>query len=184
MSTITSIDPTNRIWQVVDLLPTEQTAEILAVDWLNMPWRRGHMQEHWHRRWINEQHPTIQKLNLYVHNQIPSINQALGTNYTRCNGAWWLDDPGFIVSIHTDGEMLNSLQMAWIAPSDDYGTRFYFDKAGHHLMYQALGRTNTGYIMLNHQDENGAQPLHWHGMLTPVPSGTFRLSSYYQFLTD
>lgn len=184
MINITSVEPTSRIWQIVDLFSADQVAEILAVDWLNMPCRRGIAQEHWPRRWINEQHPTIQKLNQYVHDLIPKINQAVGTTYTRCNGYWWIDEPGFTVDIHTDGEMLNSLQMTWIAPSDDFGTRFYFDKAGRQLMYQALGRINTGYMMLNHPNSDGSQPLHWHGMLNPVPENSYRLSSYYQFLTD
>lgn len=184
MIKITSVEPTHRIWQIEDLLPAAQVAQILALDWINISWHRGLNQEHWPRRWLDQQDPVIRSLNQAVHNLIPEINQVIGTNYARCNSYWWVDEPGFTVSIHTDGEMQNSLQMAWIAPSDDYGTRFYHDRAGNQLMYQSLGRTNTGYIMLNHPNEDGSQPLHWHGMLNPVPDNTYRVSSYYQFLTD
>lgn len=184
MSTITPVEPTHRLWQVTDFLPPTQAADVLATDWLNMPWRRGYMQEHWHRRAIDIDHPIIQRLNSYVHDQIPRLNQQFGTNYVRGLGLWWLDEPGFTVDIHTDGHLNNSLQLSWIAPDDSYGTRFYSDKAGKQLIYQALGRANTGYIMLNHLNEDGSQPLHWHGMPKPVPENTFRLCNYWQFEED
>lgn len=180
MAQFTTIVP-GRIWQVNDLLPTEQADEILAVDWSTLPWVKGDKQENWLRRQIPWNDPTARRLSRYITEQLPAINQATGNTFKQASGIFWVDQPGFTVDMHTDGHLLNSLQMYWIAPGPEYGTGFYHYKNKESLLYQFESRANTGYIMLNHLNDDGSQPLQWHGMFNPVPANTIRVSSYWQF---
>ena len=181
MTTIQAVEPTGRLWQVRDLLPATELADILAVDWLNVGWQSSPGQEGWRRRLLSYDDPAVVKVNQYIHNTLPAINQAMGTNYSDFGGHFWLDEPGFKVDLHTDGELPNAMQMYWVMPSEDYGTGFYHYKSTQSLQYQFASLPNTGYILLNHHNPDGSQPLLWHAMLNPVPPGTYRLSSYWYF---
>lgn len=176
---ITTIDP-GRLYQVTDLLPDAQVNDILNLDWLSLPWARGSMQESWARRQLAWDHPDIQRVSKYISDKLPEINQQLGTKFVNSFGSWWLDEPGFTCAMHTDGHLPNSMQIYWIVPGSEYGTCFYeHDKKT--IRHHFTSLLNTGYIMLNHLNEDGSQPLQWHAMYQPVPPGTFRLSSYWQF---
>ena len=57
------------------------------------------------------------------------------------------------------------------------------DLAGKHVLEPSAGagnivEANAGYIMINKPDDQGYRKLLWHAMLTPVPTDTFRLTSY------
>ena len=181
MTKFTAIDPDRRVWAVEDLLEPEQVQDLLSLDWLNLPWVRGGGQETWVRRSIDWQDPDVQRVSRYITDRLPVINQGLGTEFTACGGQFWLDEPGFTVAMHTDGELRNTMQIYWVNASDDYGTGFYYHKNRSHLMHQFASKTNTGYIMLNNVNADGSQPLLWHGMFNPVPAGHYRLSSYWYF---
>jgi hypothetical protein len=183
MSQFTSVDAAQHIWQVIDLLPAAAVADIMSLDWLSMPWTRGYLQESWPRRQIQLDPETTQRFEQYFLEQLPVINQALSINCQHFDLKWWLDEPGFLVHNHTDGELPASLQVNWIGGDPDWGTAFYKDKARQNLLWQTSGQTNTGYIMLNHKNPDGSQPELWHAMLNPVPPGQFRLSSYSVFHT-
>jgi hypothetical protein len=86
---------------------------------------------------------------------------------------FWLDEPGFICGLHTDGTMPGSMQIVW----QGTGTTFYWYKDPDSVRYQMPATANTGYIML-HANNRTYQKLLWHGMLTPVPKDTFRVTSY------
>lgn len=180
MAQFTTIVP-GRIWQVTNLLPSEQVKEILATDWPSLEWVKGQKQEHWIRRQVAWNDPTAQQLGSYITKQLPAINQGIGTEFKTAAGFFWIDEPGFTVPMHTDGHLANSLQMYWIAPDETYGTGFYNYKNPDSLLYQFLSRPNTGYLMLNHPNTDGSQLLQWHGMFQPVPTGHIRVSSYWQF---
>lgn len=180
MTRFTCIVP-NRLWQVNNLLAAEQVDDILTTDWMSLNWSTAENQEKWLRRQIQWNDPTAQRISCYINNQLDTINQAIGTNFTQAAGQFWVDQPGFTVSMHTDGHLANSLQMYWIAPGPEYGTGFYRYKNKESLLYQFESVCNTGYIMLNHLNEDGSQPLQWHGMFNPVPEGHIRVSSYWQF---
>jgi len=181
MAKFTQVDDRGRIFLIEDLLPPEQCAELLETDWQNLPWHPGLKQESWPRRWINGDDPTSQKLAQYINNQLPTINSALGTDFQRCGGQFWIDQPGFTVRLHTDGHLPNSMQIYWIMPGPEYGTGFYRYKSIDSLFYQFQSLPNSGYIMLNHADPDGSQPLQWHAMVNPVPEGFIRVSGYWQF---
>jgi hypothetical protein len=181
MTTITAvIDTDQRIWQVSNLLSPEQASAIINLDWTNL--RNKHEQLHFkQRREIVWDEPAIQAACTAISDQLPAINRALGTEFTQASGAFWIDYPGFSCPMHTDGHLAASMQLYWLAPDHSYGTGFYRYKTPESLVYQFASCPNSGYIMLNHANPNGSQPLLWHAMLNTVPPGTIRVSSYWQF---
>jgi hypothetical protein len=182
MSKFTQVDDRGRLWQIDDLLPKEQADEITSTDWSTATTVLSSGQESWSRRQINGDNPLIQQYVRYINNCLPEINSALGTEFkSMAAGYFWIDLPGFTVGLHTDGHVPNSMQLYWTVPSDAYGTGFYHYKQPDSLLYQFLSRPNSGYIMLNHPDEDGSQPLIWHAMFNPVPEGSIRVSSYWRF---
>ena len=178
---ITKLDNEGRLYSVTNLLPDDQVRDILSLDWLNLPWARGSMQESWARRQIAWDHPDIGRVSKHINDMLPEINAQLKTNFTRAEGIWWVDEPGFTCGMHTDGQLPNSMQIYWIVPGPEYGTCFYEYNNWNSVKHHFISETNNGYIMLNHLNEDGSQPLQWHAMTRPVPEGTFRLSSYWYF---
>jgi hypothetical protein len=170
----------SRLWEVVGLIDPEQLLDIQSLPWTEFAWQSQDMQEAWQRRRICD-NPDVGRVNNYIQQRLPEINQAMGTDFKSCSGHWWLDTAGFTCSIHTDGHLPNSMQLYWLAPDEHCGTVFYYYKNQSQLRHRFTGQPNTGYIMLNHLDEGQSQPLQWHGMLHPVPPGKIRLSSYFYF---
>lgn len=176
---ITCID--DRLWHVQDFVTGAELDDIIQQPWLELKWIKQENQIDWPRRRILPDNPNIARVTDYIRKRLPEINQALQTNFSSCDGHWWVDMPGFTCSMHTDGHLPNSMQLFWVAPDETFGTGFYYYKNTRSLRYQFLSRPNSGYIMLNHSDEDGSQPLQWHGMFNPVPSNKYRLSSYFYF---
>ena len=75
------------------------------------------------------------------------------------------------------------MQIFWVAPGKQYATQFYKSKNANDPITQLEFVPNTGYLMLNMLNEDGSQPLNWHGMLNKVPADTFRVTSYTTFGT-
>ena len=183
MAEFACVDDRSRLWSVSNLLSSSECADIMNVDWLTMPWERAPQQAHWLRRTIAWAHPEVQRLSAMINNRLPEINCALGTNFSQAFDNFWLDEPGFSVPMHTDGHLPAVMQLYWHQPGLDYGTGFYRYRTRSSLIHQFASEPNTGYIMLNHLDLDGSQPLQWHAMFNPVPPGTYRLSSYWHFET-
>ena len=170
-----------RLWQVDNLLTAEQTDHILAVDWMNLPWITSPQQRAWSRREIAWDSAAIQLPKAWHDQQVATINRAVGTSFVRASGHFWVDLPGFACAMHTDGHLSNALQMYWIMPDHTYGTGFYHYKQPDSLLHQFDSQPNTGYLMLNHPNPDGSQPLQWHGMFRTVPEGYIRVTSYWHF---
>ena len=181
MATIIPVDEGARLWQVKDLLPADELADIMATVWSSLACSPSGGQETWARRQVTWDDATAQRFGQYINAQLPEINRALGTEFRQCGGHFWIDQPGFTVPLHTDGHVPNAMQIYWIVPGPEWGTGFYRYKRTDSLLYQYQSRPNTGYIMLNHLNDNGSQPLLWHAMLNPVPEGTIRVTSYWRF---
>ena len=181
MSQYRPVDDSNRLWQVCDLLPAEQAEEIQATDWSSLHTHLSLRQESWTRRQVALDDPVSQRYNAYINSQLPQVNQALGTNFERSSGHFWIDPPGFTVGLHTDGHRPNAMQLYWTVPGPEWGTGFYRHKRQDSLLYQFRSQPNSGYIMLNHLAADGSQPLLWHGMFCPVPEGHIRVTSYWSF---
>ena len=179
---IRNLDNERLLWHVNDIVSQEQLNDILSIDWLNIPWARGMGQESWPRRLLDDDHTDVKRATSYIRNRLKDINNWLQTNFDFMYISWWLDEPGFVVYPHTDGELPATMQLYWVAPGIDYGTCFYFDKIGtvkHH--FQSV--PNTGYLMLNTADSTGYRILQWHGMMNSVPPNTWRLSTYVSFIS-
>ena len=175
------IDDSRRIWQVKDFFSSAEHQCLESYDWLNLPWSRGPSQESWKRRLLDFNHPDIKHISQVGISKLPEINDMLGTSFRDMGVNWWIDEPGFSVCIHTDGEIPCAMQIYHHVPGDQWGTCFYNFKSESHVRHQFLSTPNTGYLVLNHRNIDGSQPLHWHGMMNPVPENTWRLSSYWFF---
>jgi hypothetical protein len=175
---ITAVDDENNLFKVKSVFPEDFVQEVLATDWLNLPWSRQEGQESWARRRINETAiPWIDRWQQLLRQQWHQIAQQTGIDihdYSPALGtSFWLDEPGFTCELHTDGMMPGAMQLVW----QGTGTTFYWYKDTDSVRYQMPNTANTGYIML-HSNNQTYQKLLWHCMLTPVPADTFRLTSY------
>lgn len=171
---ISAVDTHNNLFKVQYVVPELVVKEMLATDWLAQPWRKQEWQEDWLRRKIDNT-DTVQKIDKFLQSKLSCINAACRTSFTNCHTILWLDEPGFTVGIHEDNPgVVGSMQLYWATTNSAIGTAFFSDTNGQRLRYRCPYVVNTGYIMVN-------GPGQWHGMLTPVPSNTFRLSSYTYF---
>jgi hypothetical protein len=181
---IVSIDSRNRIFQVTDLLSHALADNILSLDWTKLIWNRPAQQESWSRRNIDpSQCPDLEKVSEFIWQHLEVIEHACNVTFVgRYPGTtWWYDEPGFDVNIHTDGHLPATMQIFWIAPGTQFATQFYKSKNPVDVITKFEFIPNTGYIMLNMPNNDGSQPLQWHGMLNKVPENTFRVSSYTTF---
>jgi hypothetical protein len=179
------IDDTNRIFHVVDIFPQELVDRLLALDWNNMNWNKQDAQEMWSRRSLNrDEYPVLREASDYIAKLQSVIAEQLGlvfewdTNIGNTN--WWVDQPGFWVPVHTDGELPMSLQLFWVG-QPNLATSFHNFGQENNYRAQFEFKPNTGYMMLNGPNTDGSQPLNWHAMLNPVPDSTFRVTSYTVF---
>jgi hypothetical protein len=176
---ITAVDNENNLFRVEAVFTEDFVEEILSTDWLNLPWTRQEGQEHWPRRRINNSALSwIAEWDRTCAEFWTAIGAATGTAIGHYQGtAFWLDEPGFTCSIHTDGELPGSMQLNWIG-AQNLGTSFYWYKDPNSLRFQTPFVPNSGYIMINQPNSNGYRSLIWHAMLEPVPENTFRVTSY------
>ena len=173
---IIPVDDQNNLFRVTDAVSPELAHLMLTTDWASLPWTKQEGQENWPRRRIDESTiPWIAKWHQEIANSWEYIQQQLNTELASYAGtAFWLDEPGFVCSMHTDGEMPGSLHLNWTGPA----TCFYWYKDPAAVRYQVPAVANSGYAMINRADANGYRKLLWHDMPTPVPAGTFRLTTY------
>ncbi|CAB4129084.1 hypothetical protein UFOVP112_182 [uncultured Caudovirales phage] len=181
---ITAVDESRRIFLIEDIFSTSTVNKILSLDWPNLPWKRGNAQEKWQRRQIDcTVDSSLQQAVNEIWNLTEEIGKLCDVTFDNPHPAtwWWHDEPGFDVSIHTDGHLPSTMQIFWIAPSEYYATTFYKFKDENTPITEFKFIPNTGYIMLNMPNKDGSQPLQWHGMLNTVPKNSFRVTSYTTF---
>lgn len=170
----------DRLFFIEDLLPEYLVTKIIQTNWGDLAWTKENDQAHWARRRIDPC-PLTEEINQYIYGQHQAIGQAMGVVFNNAETAWWVDEPGFTVPLHTDGHLPSSMQLFWTGVSEEYGTVFYDYKNTDHVQHAFKFVTNSGYAMLNQPLDNGAQPLSWHGMTNPVPKNTLRVTSYTRF---
>ena len=181
---ITPINNSNRLFQLTNILPTVLSDAVLGLEWPKMHWERGNLQEKWNRRHIqSDQHSILQQVSEYIWQHLDIIEQACNVAFIGRypSTVWWYDEPGFDVSLHTDGHLPATMQIFWVAPGKQFATQFYNSKNNNDSTTNLEFIANTGYLMLNMLNSDGSQPLQWHGMLNKVPADTFRVSSYTTF---
>lgn len=177
---ITPIDSDNNLFRVTDAMPKSLVEQVLSTDWLNLPWQRQEGQETWKRRRIdNDAIPWLDQWNQSLNQQWNEIAKQIGIEIEHYMGtAFWVDEPGFVCDMHTDGMVPGSLHLTWIGSEATHGTAFYWYKDKASLRCQFPMEPNTGYIMIHRPNKEQYHKLLWHAMLTPVPENTFRLTSY------
>lgn len=177
---VTAVDNEHNLFLIQNVMPDHLVKQVLDTDWLNIPWQKQDGQELWPRRRIdNKSLPWNQEWDTYCKDLWPRLAILLGHTITAYSGtAWWLDEPGFTCALHTDGELPGSMHLTWIGAHDSLGTTFYWYKDLTSVRYQFPMECNSGYIMINQINSDQYRRLLWHGMLNPVPSNTFRLTSY------
>jgi hypothetical protein len=186
------IDDNNRIFQVVDLLDQSTFEWVNTIDWLkviNHPFDSGVEGLSFPRRILDSTNPNVVKLSNAIKSKLSTINNLIETSLTDINVVLWLDSPGFKMTVHTDkgiekAGILATLQLYLFAPNEDYGTELFTATATKYKTifdsyYKFKSVPNTGYIMLNHLNEDGSLPMLWHGMLNRVPEDCYRLSAYW-----
>lgn len=174
---VTAVDQDCNLFLIEDIFPQALVDQILSTPWLDLPWQRQEGQELWHRRRIIDSSlPWLSQWNQCCQDLWPNISKFIGYDMTQYQGtAWWVDEPGFTCSMHTDGEMPGAMQITWVGDSN-LGTEFYHFKNKNHLRYKFTPKANQGYIMINRPDHTGFRKLQWHAMLVPVQQ--YRVSSY------
>lgn len=171
---VNSVDSENNLFRIENVFSHSLVLQVLATDWLSLPWDRQEGQENWNRRRIRDSAiPWVEQWNTELSQAWPEIECQLGIKIAPYYGtAFWLDEHDFTCTMHTDGEMPGSLHMTWVGP----GTTFYWYKDPATVRYQVPSQPNSGYIMINRLDHTGYRKLIWHAMLTPVEN--FRITSY------
>ena len=168
-----------RLYQIDGVLPLTLFNELESTNWASIEWTRPVKQETWLRRSLDSSVPILKTVTDYIENLQEEIGNLIGVELFYPGTAWWLDEPGFTVAMHTDGHVPAAMQLFWVMPTEDHGTEFYYDYKT--LQHKFKSIPNTGYIMLNQLEPDGSQPLQWHSMTNPVPNGTTRVSSYTTF---
>jgi hypothetical protein len=175
---IKSVDQDNNLFVVSNIFSADLVDKILSTSWLELPTVENTGQNKWLRRKIvTDNLPWHNQFISELHQQQDTIFKNTG-RYIQPEHSWfWLDEPGFTCAVHTDGELPGSLHLMWIG-SSELGTTFYNTKNNKDVRKQFALIPNTGYVMINCADSTGYRLLQWHGMPTPVPKNTFRLTSY------
>lgn len=177
---ITAIDSRQDLYLIQDILPSSLILDIAQEPVQDYSWELQEGQEAWKRRKLIL--PPSSKLHLvdkYLNEIRHNIAKDIGVIWHEydCWSSFWLDFPGFTTDIHLDGYLPCAMQLYLGHNISDIGTVFYHDHTVPlRVRYQFEYKPNTGYLMLNNQNQ-------WHGMLKPVPNDSFRLSSYTYFGT-
>ena len=177
---ITPVDQDHNLFAVIDLVPQSLVDKILETDWLSLEHTLTEGNRLLRRQVQNNQLPWINEWHNCMRQTWQSIVEQTTCNHLNyADTGFWIDMPTYTCPIHTDGELPGSIQMYWIGADTNIGTTWYhhknqLDQTRHVFKFIP----NTGYIMINQPEPNGYRKLQWHGMLTPVPDNSFRVSSY------
>ena len=177
---VTPVDQDNNLFAITDVFPQSLVDKILKTDWLSLEHTLTEGNRLLRRQVQNNQLPWINEWHDCMRQNWQSIVEQTTCNHLKyADTGFWIDMPTYTCPIHTDGELPGAIQMYWVGSNVDIGTTWYQyrdhpDKIRHAFKFIP----NTGYVMINQPKPNGYRKLQWHGMLTPVPDNSFRVSSY------
>jgi hypothetical protein len=168
---ITAVDNIVNLFRVDSIYPQELLAEFAAIDHLQTDWRKEDWQAKYpRRRLIYAPDSIYAQLELCIRAHLPLISKNIGLDITACDTGFWLDLPGFSMTSHLDNLGVSSSMQIYLNVNDSVlGTVFYNPDGS--IRYQSPYTENTGYIMIN-------GPQQMHGMSNPVPTNSYRISSY------
>jgi len=177
---ITPVDSDNNLFVVFDLIPQSLVMQILSTPWLDLKYTLQDGNRQLRRQILDDQLPWIQEWHNSIEQQWKNIVEHTGCNHLKYAGTgFWVDQATYTCPIHTDGELPGAMQLYWIGINPDIGTTWYhYRDQPDQIRHSCKFVTNSGYIMINQPETNGYRRLQWHGMLTPVPNNSIRVSSY------
>jgi hypothetical protein len=171
------------LFAIKDIFPEELIESINRINWAERAYDRLTIGRN-RRRLITYNDSQDQQVNDYcfdvVKTQIEEHCQLKFIKESPRSFGYWLDEPRFKPSMHTDGDLPSALQIYLQSDGNtELGTAFYHPEDQTKELHYFSSQPNTGYIMLN-QPEPG-RPLLWHNMRRAVPFGRLRLSLYVTF---
>ena len=173
--TITPVDDKLDLFSVIDLYPAHIIDRLREINHAESEWKREEWQSDWNRkRLVNVPGSIYDEIELFVKSKIPQIEQLTNTSISSCNTGFWVDEPGFTTNSHVDNDRVFIAMQIYLTdhPGINMATEFYNDD--NTIRFKPEYKPNHGYLMINNTRQ-------YHGMLTPVPDNTYRLSSYTWF---
>lgn len=173
--TITPVDDKLDLFSVTDFYPAEILNSVKSINHVESDWQREDLQTNWNRKRINNHVAQVYiEIDLFVKSKLAEIEQITNTSILSCDTICWLDETGFTTRSHLDNDDVFVAMQIYLTehPGTDMATEFYNEDCT--VRFKPEYRINHGYLMINN-------PTLYHGMLTPVPENTYRLSSYTWF---
>lgn len=198
--TITPVDDKLDLFYVEDVFSDFLLEKFKEVDHTNAVWQKEENQTDWPRRLITDEYELVYlAMDHHIKEQLQQIQEITKTQILSCDTAFWLDEPGFFTYPHLDNKNIFMSMQVYLSehPGIDMSTEFYnvddknkekFDTLAHPditeakiyystdncVRFKPEYKVNNGYLIVNN-------PTLYHGMLTPVPEDSYRLSSYTRF---
>ncbi len=172
---LTAVDHRHNLFSVTDVYSVTLLERLYKTDHWKSAWQREDWQADWNRRRIvNEPGSIYEAVDLYIKSKLPEIEEITNTNILSCDTGFWLDEPGFTTNPHLDNDGVYMAMQVYLTehPDVDMATEFY--NKDNTVRFKPEYKVNHGYLMVN-------APGQHHGMLTPVPNNSYRLSSYTWF---
>ena len=191
---IQAVDHNDDLWAVSDVFDPDLLARLHSKDLYAYEWQKVNMQEDLLRRELTySKEDVLHEINTQINNKenLQQLSDTLGVKVHRVNSKFWMDLEDYIITNHPDNPAVRNVIQIFLWPNDaSLGTEFFhnvaesseLDEQGswtnpsqenindQHLRKKFDYVVNTGYIMKNRYQI--------HGMTTPIPKNSFRLSLY------
>jgi len=191
---IQAVDHNDDLWAVSDVFDPDLLARLHSKDLYAYEWQKVNMQEDLLRRELTySKEDVLHEINTQINNKenLQQLSDTLEVKVHRVNSKFWMDLEDYIITNHPDNPAVRNVIQIFLWPNDaSLGTEFFhnvaesseLDEQGswtnpsqenindQHLRKKFDYVVNTGYIMKNRS--------HLHGMTTPVPKDSLRLSLY------
>jgi len=180
---IDSVMPTGHLYSVQQVLPPELLAQVYALDWTQLKYRRLGIGQQRRREIDSTEIPFFDQMDHdFKYHMVHTIEHSCGVKFDNpaaVNFNWWIDDAGFRLGMHTDGD-LPAAMLLYFYPTDreDLGTVFFNTPSYDDVLHSFPSVPNTGYLMFNSHLHQGQRLRLWHDMLQPVPRDVPRLILY------
>jgi len=190
---IKAVDHGNDLWTVSDVFDPELLARLHSKDLYAYEWQKVNMQDDLLRRQlIYSNEDVLHEINTQINKKenLQHLSDTLGEQVYSVNSKFWMDLEDYIITNHPDNPAVKNVIQIFLWPNDaSLGTEFFHKVAesseldeqgswigpGENINGQRLRKkfdyvVNTGYLMKN--------KYQIHGMTTPVPKNSLRLSLY------
>ena len=191
---IQAVDHNDDLYAVSDVFDPDLLARLHSKDLLAYEWQKVDCQEDLLRRQLKySKDDVLHEIYTQFHTKehIQQLSDTLGEEFDRASSCFWLDLPGYTIDNHPDNPGVRNVIQIFLWPNNaSLGTEFFHNVAEpselddqgrwtnpsqENINDRRLRKkfdyvVNTGYIMKNRS--------HLHGMTTPVPKDSLRLSLY------